>query len=96
MQRISISYHDYLPYGPEYPGQPMPEIKVQKGTAAGPEYAILQIGASFDVFISRDRLEELRDVITAYLEAPGENAEASEPDMNADSKANFWDVPEAK
>ena len=64
MATINVSYHDMDG------GQSAP-IKVRLG-AASPScpYCYLSIGYHLDIYMTRERITELRDATTAYLEPP--------------------------
>ncbi len=66
MQRVNVSIHDNA--NDEF--DKAPAIICQKGTAAiVAPYDILRIGNAVDIFLSRERLIELRDTISNYVES---------------------------
>jgi hypothetical protein len=61
---INACYHDNFDTSE-------PPIRIQDGTARGvPPYVWIEIGSSLDIYMTRERMTELRDTITAYLEPP--------------------------
>ncbi len=83
MQYINVLVHDTVSSAS---GEALPEIRLQRGTADTMlPYDVLRIGNQIDIFLTRERLMELREKIATYIEAEamGQRAEQAIEDRDA-------------